>query len=60
MVLRQRRSTGDLFTTTTQRLNSTLHNYSEACVVALDISMAFNQVWYTALVAKYLETFLLN
>jgi len=49
---RPNRSTGDLLTYLTQRLNSILQHSGEGCVVALDISKAFDRVWHPALIAK--------
>jgi archaellum component FlaG (FlaF/FlaG flagellin family) len=36
----------------THKLNSTLHRQGEACMVALDISKAFDRVWHAALISK--------
>jgi len=49
---RPHRSTGDLLTYISQKLNSTLHGSGEACIVALDISKAFDRVWHPALISK--------
>jgi hypothetical protein len=49
---RPNRSTGDLLTLVSHKLNSTLHLSGEACVVALDISKAFDRVWHPALLSK--------
>jgi len=49
---RPKRSTGDLLTYISQKINSTLHGHGEACGVALDISKAFDRVWHAALIKK--------
>jgi len=49
---RPNRSTGDLLTYVSQKLNAALHLSGEACIVALDISKAFDRVWHAALISK--------
>ena len=46
------RSTGDLLSYLTHAWSSSLRNFRESFVVALDISMAFDRVWHKALLAK--------
>ena len=46
------RSTGDLFSYLTHVWSSSLKNFGESFVVALDISKAFDSVWHKALLAK--------
>jgi len=49
---RQRRSTGDILAHLTNLWASSLNDRGESCVVALDISKAFDRVWHAALLAK--------
>ena len=49
---RKARSTGDLLSYLTHAWSSSLSNFGESFVVALDISKAFNRVWHKALLAK--------
>ena len=49
---RKARSTGDLLSYLTHKWSSSLRNYGESFVVALDISKAFDRVWHKALLAK--------
>jgi len=49
---RPKRSTGDLMTYITEKLSSSLHRQGESCMVALDISKAFDRVWHDALISK--------
>jgi len=49
---RPKRSVSDLLTFLSHKLNSVLHKSGEACLVALDISKAFDRVWHDALLAK--------
>ena len=46
------RSTGDLLSHLTHAWSSSLRNFGESFVVALDISKAFDRVWHKALLAK--------
>ena len=46
------RSTGDLLSYLTHAWSSSLTNFGESFVVALDISKAFDRVWHKALLAK--------
>ena len=46
------RSTGDLLSYLTHAWSSSLRNFGEPFVVALDISKAFDRVWHKALLAK--------
>jgi hypothetical protein len=46
------RSTGDVLAYLTNRWLASLDGHGESCVVALDISRAFDRVWHPALVAK--------
>ena len=46
------RSTGDLLSYLTHTWSSSLRNFGESFVVALDISKAFDRVWHKALLAK--------
>ena len=46
------RSTGDLLSYLTHAWSSSLRNFRESFVVALDISKAFDRVWHKALLAK--------
>ena len=46
------RSTGDLLSYLTHTWSSTLRNFGESFVAALDISKAFDRVWHKALLAK--------
>ena len=46
------RSTGDLLSYLTHVWSSSLKNFGESFVVALDISKAFDRVWHKALLAK--------
>ena len=46
------RSTGDLLSYRTHAWSSSLRNFGESFVVALDISKAFDRVWHKALLAK--------
>ena len=50
--LRKARSTGDLLSYLTHVWSSSLKNFGESFVVALDISKAFDRVWHKALLAK--------
>src|SRR5678815_3245749 len=43
------RSTGDILSYLTDLWFSALRNYGETCVVALDISKAFDRVWHASL-----------
>ena len=60
---RKARSTGDLLSYLTHVWSSSLRNFGESFVVALDISKAFDRVWHKALLAKlpglWLYSFLL-
>ena len=49
---RKARSTGDLLSYLTHAWSSSLRNFRESFVVALDISKAFDRVWHKALLAK--------
>ena len=49
---RKARSTGDLLSYLTHIWSSSLRNFEESFVVALDISKAFDRVWQKALLAK--------
>ena len=46
------RSTGDLLSYLTHDWSSSLRNFGESFVIALDISKAFDRVWHKALLAK--------
>ena len=46
------RSTGDLLSYLTHAWSSSLRNFGESLVVALDISKAFDRVWHKAVLAK--------
>ena len=49
---RKARSTGDLLSYLTHTWSSSLRDFGESHVVALDISKAFDRVWHKALLAK--------
>ncbi|MEL7196638.1 MAG: reverse transcriptase family protein, partial [Bacteroidota bacterium] len=49
---RKARSTGDLLSYLTDIWSSSLRDFGESFVVALDISKAFDRVWHKALLAK--------
>ena len=49
---RKARSTGDLLSYLTHTWPSSLRDFGESFVVALDISKAFDRVWHKALLAK--------
>ena len=49
---RKARSTGDLLFYLTHTWSSSLRNFGESFVVALDISKAFDRVWHKVLLAK--------
>ena len=49
---RKARSTGDLLSYFTHVWSSSLRNFGESFVIALDISKAFDRVWHKALLAK--------
>ena len=49
---RKARSTGDLLSYLTHTWSSSLRDFGESFVVALDISKAFDRVWHKALLAK--------
>ena len=49
---RKARSTGDLLSYLTHAWSSSLRNFRESFVVALNISKAFYKVWHKALLAK--------
>ena len=49
---RRSRSTGDILSYLTDLWFSALRNYGETCVVALDISKAFDRVWHASLLSK--------
>ena len=49
---RKARSTGDLLSYLTHAWSSSLRNFGESFIVALDISKAFDGVWHKALLAK--------
>ena len=49
---RKARSTGDLLSYLTHVWSSSLKNFGESFIVALDISKAFDRVWHKALLAK--------
>nr|CAI5837953.1 unnamed protein product [Callosobruchus analis] len=46
------RCTGDLLAYVTHMWNRAIENHGESCVVALDISKAFDRVWHLGLLAK--------
>jgi hypothetical protein len=49
---RHQRSTGDLLTYVTHLWQSSLENFGESFVIALDISKAFDKVWHANLIEK--------
>ena len=49
---RKARSTGDLLSYLTDLWCSSLWDYGETFIIALDISKAFDRVWHKALLAK--------
>src|ERR1700755_3610084 len=49
---RRSRSTGDILSYLTDLWSSALRDFGESCVVALDISKAFDRVWHASLLAK--------
>src|SRR5678816_1543344 len=49
---RRSRSTGDILSYLTDLWFSALRNYGETCLVALDISKAFDRVWHASLLSK--------
>ena len=49
---RKARSTGDLLSYLTHIWSTSLRNFGESFVVALDISKAFDRVWHRSLLAK--------
>ena len=49
---RRSRSTGDILSYLTDLWSSALRNFGESCVVALDISKAFDRVWHASLLSK--------
>ena len=49
---RKARSTGDLLSYLTHTWSSSLRDFGESFVIALDISKAFDRVWHKALLAK--------
>ena len=49
---RKARSTGDLLSHLTHAWSSSLRNFGESLIVALDISKAFDRVWLKALLAR--------
>ena len=49
---RKTRSTGDLLSDLTHTWSSSLRDFGESFVIALDISKAFDRVWYKALLSK--------
>ena len=49
---RKARSTGDLLSYLTHIWSSSLRDFGESFIVALDISKAFDRVWHKALLAK--------
>ena len=49
---RKARSTGDLLSYLTHVWSSSVRNFGESFIVALDISKAFDRVWHKALLAK--------
>ena len=49
---RKARSTGDLLSCCTHLWSSSLRDYGETFVVALDISKAFDRVWHKSLLSK--------
>ena len=49
---RSGRSTADLLTVITERVNCALDNSGQARAVALDISKAFDKVWHAGLIRK--------
>ena len=49
---RKARSTGDLLSYLIHAWSSSLRNFGESFVIALDITKAFNRVWRKALLAK--------
>ena len=53
------RSTGDLLSYLSHAWSSSLRNFGESFVVALDIFKAFDRVWHKALLAKLLAYFFL-
>ena len=52
MASRKARSTGNLLSYLTHTWSSSLRDFGESFVVALDISKAFDRVWHKALLAK--------
>src|SRR5678815_5376875 len=48
-------STGDILSYLTDLWFSALRNYGETCVVALDISKAFDRIWHASLLSKLLS-----
>ena len=50
---RKARSTGGLLSYLTHVWSSSLRNFGESFIVALDISKAFDRVWHKALLAKF-------
>lgn len=46
-------STSDASTYVFQHLTNSINNREEACIVFLDISRAFDHVWYPDLLAKF-------
>ena len=49
---RKARSTGDLLSYLTDLWSSSLRDFGESFIIALDISKAFDRVWHKALLAK--------
>jgi retron-type reverse transcriptase len=49
---RRSRSTGDILSYLTDLWSSALRDFGESCVVALDISKAFDRVWHASLLSK--------
>ena len=49
---RRSRSTGDILSYLTDLWSSALRDYGESCVVALDISKAFDRVWHASLLSN--------
>ena len=49
---RMARSTGDLLSYLTDIWSSSLRDFGESYIIALDISKAFDRVWHQALIAK--------
>src|SRR6201990_1423295 len=49
---RRSRSTGDILSYLTDLWSSALRDHGETCVVALDISKAFDHVWHASLLSK--------